>query len=54
MTIKALVNFSGIISMSKGEIRNVENDEVLNDLISAGYVKEVNANKKGVKSDGSK
>lgn len=41
MKIEALTGFCGVLSMSKGEIREYSDEAVLTDLISAGYVKEV-------------
>ena len=46
MKVKALVNFSGIVSMSKGEEKDIENKFVLEDLIRAGYIEEVKKKKK--------
>ena len=55
MKIKALVNFAGAFSMYIGEIREVEKNEVVLDLINCKYVEEVNAaRKKVVKVDESK
>lgn len=41
MKIKALVSFSGIISMAKDEVRECSNEAVVSDLLHAGYVEEV-------------
>lgn len=63
MKIKALVSFSGLISMGIGEERDITDNEVLNDLLSANYVEEVRptiksetkpVTKKGVKKDENK
>ena len=51
MKVKALVNFSGIVSMSKGEEKDIENKFILEDLIRAGYIEEVKASKKKVKTN---
>jgi len=40
MHIKALKNFSGLITMSEGEERNVR-DEIAEDLIHAGYAERI-------------
>ena len=40
MEIKALKNFSGLVTMTAGEARNVR-DEIARDLISAGYAEAV-------------
>lgn len=52
MKIKALCTFAGKISMSKGEVIEYDDPSVLEDLISAHYVKQVlqtNAPKKACK-----
>lgn len=57
MRIKALVSFSGAFSMYKGEIKTLDNKEMLKDLMQAGYIEEVKTektSKKDVKSDESK
>lgn len=41
MKIKALISFSGAISMQVGETRDISNQEIVKDLIEAGYVKTV-------------
>ncbi|OLS02420.1 hypothetical protein [Tissierella creatinophila] len=41
MKIKALVSFSGVFSMYKGEVKEYDNEHVLNDLLLAGYIEEV-------------
>jgi hypothetical protein len=41
MKIRALVSFSGALSMSKGEIRECSNKAILHDLLKAGYIEEV-------------
>lgn len=38
---KALVSFSGKISMAKGEVRDIEDKETVKDLTAAGYIARV-------------
>lgn len=38
---KALKSFSGIISMYKGETREIKDAEIVADLLKAGYIEEV-------------
>ena len=38
MKIKALVGFSGILSMAEGEELEYDNKEVIEDLKQAGYI----------------
>ena len=44
MIVKAKQSFAGAIAMAKGEVRSIESDEVLKDLIRAGYVEAVKDN----------
>lgn len=44
MKIEALRSFSGLITMAAGEVRECDDDFIVNDLLQAGYVKEVKAN----------
>ena len=41
MLIKALKSFAGTISMYAGEIREIADDEIVKDLLKAGYVEEI-------------
>lgn len=38
MLVRAKVNFSGKISMSAGDVRDIKDSYILNDLIRAGYI----------------
>lgn len=38
MLYLALVSFSGIISMFKGEIREISDSSLVDDLMKAGYI----------------
>ena len=38
---RALVSFSGLVSMAKGEVREISNLTIVNDLLNAGYIEEV-------------
>lgn len=54
MRIRAVENFSGLISMSKGEERELDNELLLNDLLKAGYIVEVapvQQKKRGAKNE---
>lgn len=37
----ALKSFSGLVTMAKGEIRKLEDEHIIKDLLNAGYIKEV-------------
>ncbi|MDM5199250.1 hypothetical protein QUF79_14610 [Fictibacillus enclensis] len=55
MKVKALVSFAGIVTMSQGEEKVLNDKEVAKDLLQAGYVQEVKSPKsKKVKADESK
>ena len=41
MKYKALVGFSGIVSMAKGEVKELTDEKVINDLLNANYIEEV-------------
>ena len=38
---KALKSFSGVISMHEGETREIDDAELVDDLLKAGYIEEV-------------
>ena len=38
MLVRAKVNFSGAVSMSAGDVRDIKDQYILNDLIKAGYI----------------
>ena len=42
---KALETFVGKISMVKGEVKEILDKEIANDLLKAGYIKELADNK---------
>lgn len=49
MLIKALTSFAGKVAMYEGEIREVVEKEIAEDLIKAGYAIKYETDKKGVK-----
>lgn len=38
---KALVSFSGIISMAEGDVANITDEAVVKDLLRAGYIERI-------------
>lgn len=38
---KALVSFCGVVSMAEGDVRELTDNEVIKDLINAGYIEEI-------------
>ena len=51
MKVKALKSFSGAISMYAGEVRDIQPQAILDDLIEAGYIEPV-AQRRGAKNEG--
>lgn len=45
MAYKALKSFSGLVSMKKGDIKEIKDQEIANDLLRAGYIEEVGGEK---------
>ena len=41
MKVKATVSFVGIVSMRKGEERDLKDHKILDDLLRAGYVETI-------------
>ena len=46
---RALVSFGGLVSMAKGEVRDISDKEVVKDLLSAKYIEEVKTEKASAK-----
>lgn len=42
---KALISFSGVISMVAGEVKEIADKEIVKDLLQAGYIEEVKSAK---------
>ena len=38
---EALVSFCGLVSMGKGEVKEIKDDKIVKDLLKAKYIKEV-------------
>ena len=45
MSYKALKAFSGAVSMKRGEIKDIKDQEIVKDLLRAGYIEEVGGEK---------
>lgn len=41
MQYKAKVGFSGLVSMSKGEVKEITDNYIAEDLLNAGYIEPV-------------
>ena len=42
---KAKVSFSGLINMSKGEVKEIKDKKIIEDLLKAGYIEPVGEKK---------
>lgn len=45
MVYRALVSFSGKITMAMGEVRVITDKSIVNDLLKAGYIEELKETK---------
>lgn len=43
---KALKSFAGVVSMRKGDVKEINDKEIVKDLLNAGYIEEVKPVKK--------
>ena len=43
MKYRALVSFTGLVSMAKGDVRDISDTSIAGDLLKAGYIEEANA-----------
>ena len=50
MKYKAKIGFSGLVSMSKGEVKEIGDKYVADDLLRAGYIEPAEAKKTSKKS----
>ena len=49
MKYKALKSFSGLVSMHKGEVKEITNKDIISDLLNAHYIEEVKTTKRTTK-----
>ena len=54
MAYRALKSFSGVISMVKGEVREIKDEAIAKDLVRAGYVADMQEKQKTAKSSKAK
>lgn len=50
MAYRALKTFSGRVSMVKNEVREISDQEVVKDLLRAGYIADLSEKQKAAKS----
>lgn len=41
MTYKAMISFSGLVSMAEGEVREISDSSLAKELLKCGYIAEV-------------
>lgn len=46
MKYKALVSFTGLLSMAMGEVRDISDPSISSDLLKAGYIEEFKGDQK--------
>lgn len=51
---KALISFSGLVSMTVGEVREISDKSIVKDLLEAGYIEEVTPTEKLAKKKAAK
>jgi len=52
MKYKAIVSFVGKVTMAQDEIKEIDDEEIINDLLNAGYIAPAKEEKKEVKTEG--
>ena len=50
MAYRALKSFTGIVAMVKGEVRDIEDEEIVKDLIKSGFIVDLSEKQKIAKS----
>lgn len=50
MAYRALRSFSGLVSMVKNEVREIKDEEIVKDLLRAGYIEDLSEKQKAAKS----
>ena len=48
---KALKSFCGKVSMKKGEVKDINDEDIANDLLNAGYIEKIKEEIKEVKEE---
>lgn len=49
MKYKALKSFSGLVSMAKGDVKEIKGKDIVSDLLNAHYIEEVKTTKRTTK-----
>lgn len=54
MAYRALISFSGLVSMVKGEVREIADEAVAKDLVRCGYIEDLSEKQKAAAAKSSK
>ena len=44
---KATISFTGLVTMKKGEVKEIKDKKIVKDLLKAGYIEEIKPVKAG-------
>lgn len=50
MAYRATKSFTGLVSMVKGEVRELEDEKIVKDLLKSGLIEDLSAKQKAAKS----
>ena len=50
MAYRATKSFTGLVSMVKGEVRELEDEGIVKDLLKSGYIEDLSEKQKAAKS----
>lgn len=50
MAYRATKSFSGLVSMVKGEVRELEDEKIVKDLLKSGYIEDLSEKQRAAKS----
>lgn len=48
---RAVKSFAGVVSMKKGEVKKINDKEIIRDLLNAGYIEAIKQAKKEKKEE---
>lgn len=54
MAYKALKSFIGLVNMNKGDVKEIDDQKVVKDLLALGFIEEVKGSQAGAGADKSK
>jgi hypothetical protein len=50
MAYRATKSFTGLVSMVKGEVRELEDEKIVKDLLKSGYIEDLSEKQRAAKS----